>query len=118
VPERRKLQRNRVYLGAAIAYDNDDKRSKLDCLVRNLTAEGAMITTVRGSSLPDVFDIAFPGKKQRLLGKSVWRTKDRIGVKFLEEGPADALEIARRLDASEAENMRLRGRIAQLTELY
>ena len=77
-----------------------------------------MITTVSGPSLPNVFDIAFPGKKQRVLGRSVWRTKDRVGVKFLEEGPADPLEIARRLDATEAENVRLRGRIAQLTELY
>jgi hypothetical protein len=117
VSERRKLQRSRVYLGASIAYDN--KRSTLDCVVRNVTAEGAMIATTNSSVLPQVFEVVLPSKAQSFLGKVVWRAAERMGVSFLDPSGGTAalpLDLVRRLKGYEAEREALRQRIAQLTE--
>jgi PilZ domain len=117
VSERRRLQRSRVYLGASIAYDN--RRATLDCVVRNLTAEGAMIATANSASVPEVFNLLVPAKSLSFLGRAVWRTEERMGVKFLDRDlgkPPVPLDLVRRLKACEAEREALRQRVAQLNE--
>jgi hypothetical protein len=80
--ERRKLQRNRAHLGATITFG--DGRSTLDCIVRNLTVEGAMLATPNASHLPKLFDLTVPKKGQSFHGRTIWRDVERMGIAFVD----------------------------------
>ena len=82
--ERRKLQRNRAYLGATITFG--DGRSTLDCIVRNLTVQGAMLATPNASHLPELFDLTVPQKGQSFPGRTIWRDVERMGIAFVDRG--------------------------------
>jgi hypothetical protein len=117
VSERRKLQRNRVYLGASIALG--DGRSTLDCIVRNLTAEGAMLATPNAAVVPELVDLAIPQKGQSFRARTIWRAVERFGIAFLDrelEAAPVSLDLARRLKNCEAEREALRSRVAELSE--
>jgi hypothetical protein len=82
--ERRTLQRNRAYLGATIAFG--DGRSTLDCTVRNLTVEGAMLATPNASHLPELFDLTVPKKGRCFRSRTIWRDVERMGIAFVDRG--------------------------------
>jgi hypothetical protein len=113
--ERRKLARNRTFLGGMIAFNH--RNSTMNCLVRNLSVGGARISFTNTVTVPDVFDLTIKQKERTLLARMVWRRADEAGIIFLNEPVARApipLDWARRLRDCEAEKAALRRRVVQL----
>jgi PilZ domain len=114
--ERRKLARNRTFLGGMIAFNH--RNSTMNCLVRNLSVEGAKISFTNTATVPDKFDLTIKQKECTLLARIVWRQGDEAGIIFLNENVAGApipLDWARRLRDCEVDKAALRRRVAQLS---
>jgi hypothetical protein len=114
--ERRKLARNRTFLGGVIAFNR--RSSTMNCLVRNLSLGGAKISFTNTATVPDEFDLTIKQKGRALLARMVWRKADEAGIIFLNENVAGApipLDWARRLRDCEADNAALRRRVADLS---
>ena len=111
--ERRSHPRLRAYIGAQIVFNQ--RRSVLDCLVRNISGEGARIEFTNTALMPEAFDLVMPSREQTRRVRVRWRSQDVAGVTF------DGLEAAsvlsddgRRVRALEEEVARLRRRNAEL----
>lgn len=114
--ERRKSRRGRTFLGAQIVFNN--RRSSLDCLVRNLSGDGAKIAFADGVAIPSDFELTIHQTTETRRARSVWRNETEAGVLFL--GAASekfvSLEAARRIKKLETERDALSRRVAQLDE--
>lgn len=77
--EKRKIPRVRALKGARIVFNNGN--SYINCLVRNLSSEGAMLTVSSVMGIPQDFDLLFDdGRKQACA--VIWRNPESIGVSF------------------------------------
>jgi hypothetical protein len=113
--ERRSRPRLRSYLGARVAFNA--RASTMDCLVRNISDEGARLVFAAETTLPQEFDLLVPHRKLEARARIVWRTGTEMGVTFLQasQAPATAeivpISIARRLRDCETEKAALKRRI-------
>lgn len=82
--ERRFAQRLRTYLWAKISFDAS--YCVVDCLVRDLSRNGAKLSLSETAILPGYFDLIVPQKGWKLRVELVWRDTDRVGVAFLDNG--------------------------------
>lgn len=113
--ERRKAPRLRSYLGGRITFSQ--QCSAMDCLVRNISQDGAKLAFSATVTLPHQFNLSIERNGVQVRVQTVWRRADEIGVSFLDENfqrHVVPLDIVRRLRASEAENAALKRRVAQL----
>lgn len=112
--ERRRHPRSRSLLGAIIAFN--DRFSSMNCVVRNLSPEGARIVLDGTATIPAEFDLTITRGGKSYRARMVWRTDGAAGVRFCDAAASGVipLEWARRLRASERTNEDLRRRIAQL----
>jgi hypothetical protein len=76
--ERRKSLRRRVLKAAKIVFNND--MSVVDCTVRNLSAEGALLVLPNTVGIPAHFDLVLEGDARRLACDVLWRHEQRLGV--------------------------------------
>ena len=108
--ERRSEQRRRSLLGARIAFGK--RPSTMDCMVRNISTNGALIVFPHSAITPREFALHIPQRHQVLSAKVVWRRHDRAGVAL---SPMETFEVpagyAARLRTLEAENRRLRKQV-------
>jgi len=81
--ERRKAPRARAYLPARVVFNS--KNSTKDCLVRNLTEEGARIVFEDSKAIPEEFEFLIPTKQDHRQARMVWRHGSDAGVLFLEK---------------------------------
>jgi hypothetical protein len=112
--DRRKFQRLRTYIKGQIAFNNHC--STLDCLVRNMSENGARIVFPGGVPLPDEFDMALHGKNENRRARMIWRSQTEAGVAFLQQPNIVSIDAARRIRNLGAERDGLARRIAQLNE--
>ncbi|NJO54676.1 MAG: PilZ domain-containing protein [Bacteroidales bacterium] len=84
--DRRRHPRLRSLIGGRIIFN--DGNSTLDCVLRNISAGGAMIVCSAAVSLPQTFDLALPSKNRRLRVCLVWRREDQLGIATLAPVPA------------------------------
>lgn len=116
--ERRRSARSRTFIGGKVIFNQ--RQSTLDCTVRNLSDDGALLVFPDSVTLPDLFELYFPLKRESRLVRSRWRDGDRIGVAFAASAQLDAapvqLDLMRRLRQLEQENAALKARITELTE--
>jgi hypothetical protein len=114
--ERRTDTRERVIYGGVIA--TDPKKSKVDCVVRNLSASGASIELSNSEKMPDKISIAIPKAGKSFLAKIVWWRADRAGLQFqtlTAAGQAPhSLDLEERLRVSEKKARILKQRVRQL----
>jgi hypothetical protein len=114
--ERRKSQRNRTYLSGGIAYNN--YCTTLNCLVRNLSPEGARIIFSDAVALPTEFDIVIRRSRDNRRAQMIWRDETQAGIQFLQ--PADeslvSIENARQIKRVEADRDELARRAAAVGE--
>jgi hypothetical protein len=77
--QRLQPRRNTMILATAI-FDNG--RTRLDCVIRNLSDGGAKLefATVRG--IPQTFDLLVPGHRPQQC-RVAWRALKELGVQFL-----------------------------------
>jgi hypothetical protein len=79
--ERRKFQRTQVMARARIILEDS---SIIDCTVRDLTVAGAGILATPMTDISDRFDLTFDGARSLRPCRLIWRTRDRLGVEFLQ----------------------------------
>ena len=85
VEDRRVLQRTRVQRNAKIIVPR--RSSVISCTVQNITGGGACLKIANTGGLPETFDLTFEHGRTRRSCRVVWRTTDKVGVKF-ESGEA------------------------------
>ncbi len=116
--ERRNTPRQKSFLKGCIYFNN--RRSAFDCLVRDISAQGAKLVFPDVLSTPDVFDLYIPQKEQTLSARVVWRHGGEIGVAFAHavqvHDPAHAADadLAERVQKLEAEIAALRKMLKRL----
>lgn len=112
--ERRRAPRQRTLLGGVVMFNG--RRSTLDCAIRNLSDDGALMMLSDAVALPQAFEIEIPSRQRQYAARAVWRSGERIGIVFTEPAEAVPLDLMRRLKACETTNAGLKARIRQLTE--
>jgi hypothetical protein len=112
--ERRQSARARVIYSGVIAYDQ--RRSTMNCVVRNFSEDGVKVEFDNTALLPDEIDLLIAKKSRAFIAKIVWRGEREAGLAFRSNGAnlPIPLDWARRLRASESERRKLKGQIAQL----
>jgi hypothetical protein len=91
--ERRRAPRRRVLRRVQIV--TLDKRSTIDCTVKNLSSCGALISAQLGRDIPDKFYLRSPGQLRFVLCQVVRRNLTSVAVIFEEHSDklADCLGI-------------------------
>jgi hypothetical protein len=100
--ERRHSARQKSFLRGCVYFNK--RRNAIDCLIRDISSEGARIIFSDTVSVPDMVDLYIPQKEQTVRARVQWRHGDEIGLAF-----PDALRAAD--GTSEGE---LAARVAQL----
>lgn len=80
--ERRAIPRQRRLNGAKIIFNKN--ASVIDCVVRDLSPEGAQLIVTSLLGIPDLFELRINRDGTCRQSKVAWRSKDRIGVQFLD----------------------------------
>lgn len=78
--ERRASHRARTWRGGKISFN--DKRSVLDCTIRNLSREGACLQVESLVGVPAAFDLLIEGEEAPRPCRLVWQSDHRAGVEF------------------------------------
>ena len=118
IRERRLSARNRTFLGGQIIFNQ--RQSTLDCTIKNLSEDGALIVLSDAVVTPLLFELYLPLRREHRLVRSRWRDGARQGVAFVSPAREDAepasLDLMRQLRRLQRENAALKARIAELTE--
>ncbi|MGH6673046.1 MAG: PilZ domain-containing protein [Xanthobacteraceae bacterium] len=114
--ERRHSIRKKSFLRGRVLFNKG--RSAFDCLIRDISGDGARIIFSDTVSMPDVVDLYIPQKEQTLRARVQWRHGDEIGLAFPEasaavDGAADG-ELAARVARLESELAALRRMLNRL----
>ena len=78
--ERRTSARPKSFLQGRIHFNN--RRSSIDCLVRDLSEHGAKLKVSETVAIPEVMELHIPNRDESYRAKVEWRTGDEIGVSF------------------------------------
>jgi hypothetical protein len=116
--ERRSYPRKRTLLGGRACFN--ERRSTLDCVVRNLSDTGALVLISDSVALPGAFDLEIDHLRRSYPAHVRWRDGERVGLALEAQAKGASevvpLDLARRLKHCEQNNARLKARILQLTE--
>ena len=111
--DRRQIVRDKVIYGGVA--ETGQHGATRDCVVRNLTDQGACIEVGRGTRLPEQVNLAVARKGRSYLAEVVWRHANMVGLAFrtmFTEPPESDLDV--RLRRSEKKKRELQRRIKQL----
>ena len=113
--DRRTTVRARSFLGGKIIFNN--RNSSLDCLVRNVSAQGARLIVSEALVVPEEFELVIPQKGRSYRALLKWRSATECGVRLKPGGDTrfEASDAAARLRKLEAERIVLQARVAQLS---
>ena len=78
--ERRKSARQKSFLQGRLYFNHG--RSAIDCLVRDISHDGAKLIFSQTAAIPDVVDLYIPQKEQTLQAHVQWRSGGEVGVTF------------------------------------
>jgi Mg2+ and Co2+ transporter CorA len=111
--ERRNTTRKKSFLQGRIYFNN--RRSALDCLIRDISDTGAKLIFSDSVQTPDIIELYVPHKEQTLRAEVQWRRGEEMGVAFTDavaltaDQPAgSAAELAARVQKLEDEVASLR----------
>ena len=90
--ERRSASRQKSFLQGRIYYNN--RRSSVDCLIRDFCQNGARLKFSAVTATPDVVDLYIPNKNETYRARVQWRNAEEIGVLFEAEESAPPLAPA------------------------
>src|SRR5262249_3386861 len=113
--ERRKSTRQKSFLRGCIYFNN--RRSAVDCLIRDISDVGARLLFSDAISIPDAIELYIPHKEQTLRAVVTRRHGEEDGVAFVDH-PSVAAKPAASNVADLAERVRkLETEIASLKRL-
>src|ERR1700675_4604032 len=78
--ERRHSQRARTLRAGRIVFNN--KRSVIECMVRNISRNGACLLVASVVGIPSAFELLIEGDADSRPCKRVWHAQNRIGIEF------------------------------------
>lgn len=78
--ERRHTPRHRTFLQGRVFYNN--RRQSADCIIRELTDDGARLSFTDPVPLPHAFELHIPNRDQTLRVETVWNHGTDVGVTF------------------------------------
>lgn len=78
--ERRSSQRHRTFKGGSIIYGLSPA---VDCVIRNMSEQGAAIESAGAAFIPDTFDLLVKPEMVKRRCRVIWRDENRIGVQFV-----------------------------------
>ena len=117
--ERRTCLRRRVFYGGRIAFNS--RQSTMDCLIRNLSSEGARVEFGGTRLITDEVDLTIERKGMAFAARMIWRRGDHAGFVFRNPRQVAApmpLDFAMRLRASERANRELLKQVDRLRSAY
>lgn len=79
--ERRRLPRRRALKACKAVYG--DFRYTIDCVVRDLTPDGARLRADAAMEIPDDFYLFDGGEGRLQRAEVIWRTGNELGVRFV-----------------------------------
>ena len=111
--DRRGSAREKVFLGGVAEIN--ERTSTLDCVVRNLSENGACVELDCSARLPEQMNLTIARKERAFLARIIWRQANRVGLAF-RAMVTDALanDLDARLRQSERKKRQLQRRIKQL----
>lgn len=114
--DRRKQIRRRTYLGGQIAYRQ--RYCAIDCLVRNLSQDGARLVFGGQPMIPTEFELIISQSGETRRARLIWNKATEVGVQFAHQPVAAALpiEAVKKIKALKEQNAALRNRVAELSE--
>jgi uncharacterized protein YceH (UPF0502 family) len=119
VKERRHLSRQKSFLQGRIYFNN--RRSSVDCLVRDFTDVGARLKFSESVTVPEALELYIPNREEMRRARVIWRTKNEMGVVFGEEHQSPSIapdathgDLAARVHKLEAEVAALKRVINEL----
>jgi hypothetical protein len=78
--ERRSGSRQKSFLQGRIYFNN--RRTSVDCLVRDFSEQGARLKFSSMTATPEVVELYIPNRDESYRAKVEWRNADEIGVGF------------------------------------
>lgn len=102
--ERRLSSRQKSYLQGRIYFNN--RRTSVDCLVRDLSEAGARIRLSEAVVTPEVMELYILNREEVRRARVEWRHSNEMGVAFI--------EAAQAAGASDAEHNDLLDRLRRL----
>jgi len=78
--ERRSQQRRRVLKGATIRFNKG--YGAFECVVRNLSENGAKLTFGETSAVPAAFELKIAAEERMREARVRWRSPDSVSVSF------------------------------------
>jgi hypothetical protein len=114
--ERRKATRQKSFLRGTVHFNN--RRSALDCLIRDISPYGARLIFSGSVTLPDVVELHIPQKEHTSRAHVIWRHGQEVGVAFAQhvalDGIAESGELSERVQRLEAEVAALKRLVRQI----
>ena len=117
--ERRRSVRKKSFLRGCVYFDK--RRSAIDCLIRDISDQGARIIFSGTTNFPDVVELYIPHQEQTVRAPVQWRRGDEVGLAFPEAAAAPLAspqpqfgDLAQRVAELEAEMAGLRRTLKQL----
>ena len=114
--QRRRTPRQKSFLRGCIYFNN--RRSSVECLIRDISDKGARILISTGVNIPNSVELYIPQKDQTLRARVEWRQEDEIGLAFVEANiagtPPPPQELTQRMAQLESEIASLRGVIKRV----
>jgi hypothetical protein len=86
--ERRRSVRKKSFLRGCVYFNK--RRSAIDCLIRDISDQGARIIFSGTTNFPDVVELYIPHKEQTVRAHVQWRRGDEVGLAFPEAAAAPA----------------------------
>lgn len=87
IVERRRVARQKSFLRGSIHFNN--RRSVVDCLIRDISPYGARLIFSDAVTIPDVLELYIPQKEQTLRSHIIWRHGQEVGVAFAQAVQAE-----------------------------
>jgi PilZ domain len=115
MPDRRQSARDKVIYGAVAEIG--DRGATRDCVVRNISENGASIEFSNVIKLPkEKISLTIARKGRSFLARIVWWRDNFVGVAFSSEKPYDlpVSDLEERLRKSELKKRQLQRRIKEL----
>jgi hypothetical protein len=115
--ERRHSLRQKSFLRGCVYFNK--RRNAVDCLVRDISDEGARIIFSDAVSVPDLVEIYIPQKEQTLRARVQWRHGHEVGLAFPDaahggDAPDPAGDVTERVARLETEVASLRRALKRL----
>ena len=120
--ERRSWSRQKSFLQGRIYFNN--RRSTVDCLIRDYSDAGARLKFSEAVAVPDAIELFVPNKEEVHRARVEWRSGNEMGISFGEDVHAPSIspdasqhgsgDLAARVHRLEAEVVALKRIVNEL----